>query len=182
MADFLITVFNYIGRLICHQIPERTFTANGIALPVCARCTGIYLGAFVSFIYVCVCFKTPRDNDKADLFTVVICAASYLPLAIDGATSLLTLRDSNNLLRLITGVAAGYAIPLFIAFANGKAFITKKGLAVILPICATAAFLVYNTLINYYIIAPILCAGVFLLYFSVINMIIRRVYEHKRSA
>jgi uncharacterized membrane protein len=34
-----------IGRLICHQRPERSFHLVGAQLPVCARCTGIYAGA-----------------------------------------------------------------------------------------------------------------------------------------
>jgi uncharacterized membrane protein len=34
-----------VGSLVCHQLPERSFHAWGAHLPVCARCTGIYLGA-----------------------------------------------------------------------------------------------------------------------------------------
>lgn len=33
------------GALVCHQRPERSFHAAGAQFPVCARCTGIYLGA-----------------------------------------------------------------------------------------------------------------------------------------
>jgi uncharacterized membrane protein len=33
------------GRFVCHQKPERSFTAHGHPLPVCARCTGIYAAA-----------------------------------------------------------------------------------------------------------------------------------------
>jgi uncharacterized membrane protein len=36
-----------IGHMICHQLPLRSFHLWGAALPVCARCTGIYLGAAV---------------------------------------------------------------------------------------------------------------------------------------
>ena len=34
-----------MGRVICHQLPVRSFHLWGAALPVCARCTGIYAGA-----------------------------------------------------------------------------------------------------------------------------------------
>ena len=34
-----------IGHVICHQLPVRSFHLWGAALPVCARCTGIYAGA-----------------------------------------------------------------------------------------------------------------------------------------
>lgn len=33
------------GRTICHQRPERSFHLNGVQLPVCARCLGLYAGA-----------------------------------------------------------------------------------------------------------------------------------------
>jgi uncharacterized membrane protein len=36
-----------IGSLVCHQRPERSFHALGVQYPVCARCTGIYLGAAI---------------------------------------------------------------------------------------------------------------------------------------
>jgi uncharacterized membrane protein len=36
-----------IGHVICHQLPARSFQLWGAFLPVCARCTGIYVGAAV---------------------------------------------------------------------------------------------------------------------------------------
>jgi uncharacterized membrane protein len=37
-----------IGSLVCHQLPKRSFYFWGAQLPVCARCTGIYVGAAAS--------------------------------------------------------------------------------------------------------------------------------------
>jgi uncharacterized membrane protein len=34
-----------IGSFLCHQRPERSFHLWSAQLPVCARCTGIYVGA-----------------------------------------------------------------------------------------------------------------------------------------
>jgi uncharacterized membrane protein len=34
-----------IGSVLCHQRPERSFHLWSVQLPVCARCTGIYVGA-----------------------------------------------------------------------------------------------------------------------------------------
>jgi uncharacterized membrane protein len=34
-----------VGSRVCHQRPERSFHLAGVAWPVCARCSGLYLGA-----------------------------------------------------------------------------------------------------------------------------------------
>jgi uncharacterized membrane protein len=181
--DFSIErAFNFIGGGVCHQLSLRSFTAGGLVLPVCARCAGIYLGLFLSFLYIFIAYrKTFRGDDKTDLSVVIFAAVCILPLYIDGVTSYLLLRESNNLLRLITGVLTGCSLPLFIAFAGGKPFLTKKGFIVILSLCAAAAFLVYNSLINYYIISAVLCAGVFLLFFSVIKTVISALSKDETS-
>jgi hypothetical protein len=33
------------GRFVCHQRPDRSFHVQGAQLPVCARCSGLYVGA-----------------------------------------------------------------------------------------------------------------------------------------
>src|SRR6516165_10596418 len=43
---YLFALFVYAaGGVVCHQLPNRSFLLWGHALPVCARCTGIYAGA-----------------------------------------------------------------------------------------------------------------------------------------
>jgi uncharacterized membrane protein len=37
-----------VGSLVCHQLPKRSFYFWGAQLPVCARCTGLYVGAAVA--------------------------------------------------------------------------------------------------------------------------------------
>lgn len=43
-----------MGSLVCHQLPTRSFHVGGVVLPVCARCTGIYVGAAVTSIAVTI--------------------------------------------------------------------------------------------------------------------------------
>ena len=38
------------GSLICHQLPDRSFHLQGVQLPVCARCFGVYGGAAVGSV------------------------------------------------------------------------------------------------------------------------------------
>lgn len=35
---------------VCHQLPERSIFLQHLPLPVCARCTAIYLGGFFTFL------------------------------------------------------------------------------------------------------------------------------------
>jgi hypothetical protein len=44
----LSLVSYFIGAIVCHQLPERSFHLWSVQLPVCARCTGIYVGAAIS--------------------------------------------------------------------------------------------------------------------------------------
>jgi uncharacterized membrane protein len=40
----LVIAFAYaVGSVICHQLPDRSFFVDGRQLPVCARCTGLYV-------------------------------------------------------------------------------------------------------------------------------------------
>ena len=47
-ANLLTYCVYRAGRVICHQRAERSFFLFGVPLPVCARCTGIYIGAAVT--------------------------------------------------------------------------------------------------------------------------------------
>jgi uncharacterized membrane protein len=81
----------------CHQKPERSFFWKGKQLPVCARCTGIHLG-YLSFPIFLFSFWT------VSLFWTLIL---IIPTLIDGLTQAYWKRESNNLLRVVTGLMAG---------------------------------------------------------------------------
>ncbi len=85
----------------CHRRQERTLKINSHYLPVCARCTGIYIGMFVFFLLQFFI----EFSYELDLFFVSILL--MLPTIIDGTTQLLKLRESNNVIRLITGFICG---------------------------------------------------------------------------
>jgi uncharacterized membrane protein len=87
---------------ICHQIPERSFYIAGHQLPVCARCTGIYLGALVGSAVA-----SGRSPPRWVLM------AAVFPLVLDGGTQLF-FRESNNILRLATGLVAGFVASLYL--------------------------------------------------------------------
>jgi len=81
----------------CHRIPERSFFYKGKQFPVCARCTGMLLGYLTFPLYVLHIFA-------ANIF---ISIALNIPAYIDGITQAASLRESNNALRVITGILSG---------------------------------------------------------------------------
>ncbi|MBI5460143.1 DUF2085 domain-containing protein [Methanobacterium sp.] len=100
---------SFFFQFICHCIPERTFNIKGYYFPVCSRCTGIYTGAILFFIYSLLFLVD---------YTLILIPAPIiiLPLVIDGSTQFLGLRKSNNSLRFITGFTAGTGAAIIITF------------------------------------------------------------------
>jgi len=94
-------------RPFCHGLPSRCFHLWGVPMPICARCTAIYAGlglAVFAFLLL------PRLTERAARMAMF---AAALPLAVDGFTQLLRLRESTNGLRSATGLAAGIAFGLW---------------------------------------------------------------------
>jgi len=101
-----------VGYALCHQIPERSFKINGEPIALCARCTGMYVGAMLAILYQMLLGKRRGGlPDKKHLFVL---GAFFLAFAVDGTNSALALflghgplyEPSNNL-RLFTGMGMG---------------------------------------------------------------------------
>jgi hypothetical protein len=50
LSTALIAGVYGIGSLICHQLPERSYSLWHAQMPVCARCAGIYAGAVIGAV------------------------------------------------------------------------------------------------------------------------------------
>ena len=60
------------GSLVCHQRVERTFRISGAPMPVCARCTGIYLSGALGALAAWLTLPTmPRRTRTAILAAAV---------------------------------------------------------------------------------------------------------------
>jgi len=94
-------------RLVCHGIPSRCLLLFGVPMPICARCTAIYGGLIVGTLLSGLLPEMRETTAR------IIVALSALPMAIDGGTQLIRLRESTNALRLETGLVAGIAIALW---------------------------------------------------------------------
>lgn len=98
----------FIKQFICHRIPERTFKIRGHYFPVCARCTGLYIGIFFYFFYACLFYVEHSIN------LTILGILLIIPTFIDGLTQLVMSRESNNIIRLFTGVLGGIGLMMFV--------------------------------------------------------------------
>jgi uncharacterized membrane protein len=73
----------YLGAgHVCHQRPERSFHLDGHQLPVCARCTGLYLAAPFGLAGVMLMRRRGAADDRAYRLWRVAMAAAALPTVI----------------------------------------------------------------------------------------------------
>lgn len=104
-----------IAYAICHRIAERSFYLGDRQLPLCARCTGMYLGALLGLIYQFT--RSGRRGRMPPMKVMAIFAASLAAFGIDGVNSYLhffpgapSLYAPQNWLRLATGSLMGLAL------------------------------------------------------------------------
>jgi uncharacterized membrane protein len=82
----------------------------GYKLPVCSRDVAIYLAMLLGALVLPFVMKIEGENWPNKWLLVAAC----VPIAIDGGTQLVGLRESSNLIREITGVIVGFALPFYI--------------------------------------------------------------------
>ena len=120
-----------IGYAVCHRISERSFHIGSIQLPLCARCSGMYLGAVTGLVFQSIIgWKRLKIPHWSILALLVVFVAAF---GIDGSNSYLYLLKQispgilpnipnlyipNNTLRLLTGsgMGLGIGVMLFPAF------------------------------------------------------------------
>lgn len=108
------TLLHWFGFGLCHQLPARSFFAGAHQVPVCARDTGIYIGFVISFALIA---GLDRGRRRAGLpaWPVLVLAGLFVAaMAWDGVTSYAGLRVTDNVLRLVTGLLAGWALPVVV--------------------------------------------------------------------
>lgn len=92
---------------VCHQNENKSFTCNGIPFLVCARCTGIYFGTFLSSIIIIGTKRIDQINfNQQVLFS--------LPMLLDVFLYSLGLYDYNKIIAASTGFLFGSTIFLYI--------------------------------------------------------------------
>lgn len=110
----LLGKMDAVGYAVCHRAPARSFWLDDRPTPVCARCSGTFLGSGLSLMYI-------LRKGKRALFPprwmMMVFAGFALFFALDGANSFLSalpglssLYSPNNPLRLASGTLLGLAV------------------------------------------------------------------------
>ena len=109
-----------VGYAICHRIPERSFFLNGRQLPLCARCTGTFLGAIAGLTAMLI-LRRQRASRLPPVSVLGLLVLFIGLWAFDGLNSYLTffpgapnLYEPRNWLRLTTGMLNGLALIAFV--------------------------------------------------------------------
>jgi uncharacterized membrane protein len=104
-----------IGYAVCHQIDARSFHLGNRRVPLCARCTGMYLGAMLGLAYQGVISR--RRGGMPPLRVILILGLLALAFGVDGTNSYLhffpnapSLYEPQNWLRTLTGSGMGLVI------------------------------------------------------------------------
>lgn len=123
----LLGKFDSIGYAVCHRIEARSFHVGERALPLCARCSGMYLGAMAGLVYQV--FTVKKRSGLPHWSVITILTLFVVAFGIDGSNSYLFLIKEtyagalpeianlyvpNNTLRLLTGSGMGLALAAFV--------------------------------------------------------------------
>ena len=108
------------GSAVCGRLPDHSLHIAGRQLPLCARCTGTFLGILLGFGSLVVLGK--RKTAQMPPAAVVALLVGFIFLmAVDGVNSYLSLLlnrpflyTPHNLLRLATGTLHGLALSIIV--------------------------------------------------------------------
>ena len=108
------TFLHWFGFGLCHQLPARSFFGGVHQVPVCARDTGIYIGFVISLGLIAWIDRGRRRAGLPAWPALVLAGAFVAAMAWDGVTSYAGLRVTDNVVRLVTGLLAGWALPVVV--------------------------------------------------------------------
>jgi uncharacterized membrane protein len=111
-----------IGSVICHQLPDRSFFIDGQQLPVCARCTGLYLSGAAGAVAWwggkigrgwTAMTLTPRR-------ALAVVSLAAVPTVLSYTSGVLGIWDGSNATRAVLALPLGLAAGAVVAAVSTK--------------------------------------------------------------
>jgi uncharacterized membrane protein len=102
-----------MGFGVCHQISSHSYIIGDHQLPLCARCSGMYLGALASIGLLGVLRRRASGLPAGHMLAIL--GVFFGAMVLDGINSTLQTFNSGiwvstNILRLLTGALSGVAV------------------------------------------------------------------------
>ena len=107
--DLFLAFVYAAGAVICHQLAERSFFLDGRQLPVCARCTGLYLSGAAGVLgwFLWKAARGWRRSAVPPRGALAIVIVAGLPTALSYATGVTGVWDGSNITRALLAVPLG---------------------------------------------------------------------------
>ncbi len=112
-------ILKHIYGLVCHQRIVKTFFINGNRLLVCARCTGIYLGALIFSLLSLFFFKKISLGIK-------LLYVSLIPMLADVVFTTFRIYSYVKIIAFTTGIFFGSVVFIYILTSIENNFLDKK--------------------------------------------------------
>jgi uncharacterized membrane protein len=116
-ATYLSAAVYWLGALVCHQRPARSFHLAGAQLPVCARCTGLYVSGALGAV-LAAWRVWPRRAMSFSSWRVVLAWAAA-PTVVTIAAEWWQPATSSGLVRAVAAVPLGLAAGALLAEFSG---------------------------------------------------------------
>ena len=104
-----------ISSLVCHQLPERSFYWGAVQFAVCARCTGIYLGAALAATGAAASGPARIASFGPHVRTLLLAGAA--PTAVTVLAEWLGAWTPSHAVRLVAGLPLGMSVLATVAVA-----------------------------------------------------------------
>ena len=114
MMNLYTEILHLLGFGLCHQMPERSFIYGGVQFPICARCTGIYVGIAATLLILFWLYRGAQRAGVPALPFFVGAAFATFAMGFDGFGSYLGFYETTNFVRVLTGIMFGSAMGVVI--------------------------------------------------------------------
>ena len=112
MTEILAQFARFCFRAVCHQNPNLLDKIGGVVVPLCPRCTGIYLGIFSAQLSLLVLRKHTVDRFPPREVNIA-CFILALPILVDWFSVHIGLRTTTLPYRFITGLLFGCIVGIY---------------------------------------------------------------------